>query len=389
MLNWNCRGIRMINSSNPNLAPQDNYCALIMAGGTGGHIFPGLAVARELQNKGWNISWLGSVGGMENQLIGETDIPLNLISISGLRGNGLIGWLKVPFVLLKAIYQAVRIIRKFNPDIVIGFGGFASGPGGLAAFLLRKPLFIHEQNAVAGLTNRTLAKLAKRVFLAFPDTIKGSQNCQTIGNPVRCEIVELNKLDVQDNVVNNDEKINLLVIGGSRGAKVFNQILPRILVPLINLNKITVRHQCGKGNLETTTDTYSEFGIQASDNIKVHEFIKNMSEAYRWADLVVCRAGALTVSEIAAVGIAAIFVPFPFAVDDHQTKNAQWLVEQNAAILISETELREEQTERKIIKLVEDKIKLAKMAAQAKNVAYLDASKVLANACELLMEDVA
>ncbi len=382
----------MTNLSTSIHSQKEKFSALIMAGGTGGHIFPGLAVARELQSKGWKTNWLGSVGGMETQLIGDTDIPLNLISISGLRGNGLSGWLKAPFTLLKAIFQAIKIIRKTKPDIVIGFGGFASGPGGLAAFLLRKPLFIHEQNAVAGMTNKSLAKLAKRVFLAFPNAIennKGSKKFQIIGNPIRREITELSKFNHASSSENKSIKINLLVVGGSRGARVFNDVLPELLSPLLKLHKIAVRHQSGKGNLATTMAIYAENEIQDSDDLKVEEFIKNMKDAYRWADLVVCRAGALTVSEIAAVGIAAIFVPFPYAVDDHQTKNALWLVKQDAAILIGETDLNSDKSKRKILSLVEEPEKLKQMAEKAKKIAYLDATKILVGACELLMEEVA
>ena len=379
----------MANLSKSNILPSNSYSALIMAGGTGGHIFPGLAIAQELQSKGWKTNWLGSIGGMESKIIGDTDIPLNLISISGLRGNGLTGWLKSPFVLLKAIWQAINIIRQVKPDVVIGFGGFASGPGGVAAFVLRKPLFIHEQNAVAGMTNRTLAKIARRVFLAFPNAIQAGANCQTIGNPIRREIVELcnNKKVMQSK--NSQSKLNLLVIGGSRGARVFNEILPGILAPLVKLNKISLRHQSGRGNLQTTLNVFAENNLQDSNDLKVEEFIRDMNEAYQWADLVICRAGALTVSEIAAVGIAAIFVPFPYAVDDHQSKNALWLVEQDAAVLISETELHKEGARHTILELVENPKKMEKMGKQAKNVAYFNATQLLTEACELLMKEVA
>lgn len=379
----------MTNLSTTNISPSVSFKALIMAGGTGGHIFPGLAIARELQSKGWKTNWLGSIGGMESQIIGDTDIPLNLIEISGLRGNGLAGWIRAPFVLLKAIWQAANIIRKIKPDVVIGFGGFASGPGGLAAFVLRKPLFIHEQNAVAGMTNKTLAIIARRVFLAFPNAMQVGKNCQIIGNPIRREIVELCKGSKVEKSKNVKTKLNLLVIGGSRGAKVFNEFLPSILAPLIKLNKISLRHQSGSGNLQSSLKIYAASNIQESDDLKVEEFISNMNEAYRWADLVICRAGALTVSEIAAVGIAAIFVPFPYAVDDHQSKNALWLVEQEAAVLMSETELHKENARQTIMALVENPEKLERMGKQAKNVAYLDATQRLTEACELLMKEVA
>jgi len=377
----------MVDLLKPIVSPTNHASALIMAGGTGGHIFPGLAIARELQNKGWTTNWLGSIGGMESQIIGDTDIQLNLISISGLRGNGLLGWLIAPFVLLKAIWQAIKIIRQVKPDVVIGFGGFASGPGGVAAYMLRRPLFIHEQNAVAGLTNKTLAKLARRVFLAFPNAMPAGKKLQVIGNPIRREIAEIHRCNELDQ--RGKMKINLLVIGGSRGARVFNESLPPILSPLIKSRKISLRHQSGKGNIEATLNKYAENDIQNSNDLKVDEFINNMNDAYRWADLVICRAGALTVSEIAAVGIAAIFVPFPYAVDDHQTKNALWLVEQNAAILIAEADLKKEQSQQQIISLVGNSQKLTEMATQAKKVAYLDATKLLTDACELLLEEVA
>jgi len=354
-----------------------------MAGGTGGHIFPGLAVAQELNLRNWTAYWLGSVGGMEVDLVGKTGIPLHLITISGLRGNGLYGWIKSPFTLLKAVFQALKIIKKIEPDVVIGFGGFASGPGGVASFLTRTPLIIHEQNAVAGLTNKTLAKFADKVFQAFPNAFKKAKNIQTVGNPIRQKIIDLNKNKQASS------KINILIIGGSRGARVFNDILPKVLSPIMLNNKINVRHQSGKGNFNSTISSYENNKIKLGKNLSVDEFIDDMREAYLWADLVICRAGALTVSEIAAVGIAAIFIPFPYAVDDHQTKNALWLVQQKAAILIDEIDLKSKKSKDTIVALVEKPEKINEMAIKAKAIAYFDAVGIIADACETLIEEAA
>ena len=355
------------------------FNVVIMAGGTGGHIFPGLAVAQELQRRNWNVSWLGSAGGMEVELIGKTKIPLYLISISGLRGNGIFGWIKAPFTLLKAVVQALIIIRKQKPDVVIGFGGFASGPGGVASFLAGTPLLIHEQNAVAGLTNKILAKFAKKVFQAFPDAFETVKNVETVGNPIRKAIIDLDK--------NRETKttINLLVVGGSRGARVFNDVLPEILAPSILSGEVNVRHQSGKDNYSSTISNYEANNIKQGQSLNVEEFIDEMEQAYLWADLVICRAGALTVSEIAAVGVAAIFVPFPYAVDDHQTKNALWLVEQEAAILIHESNLKSETSRKEIVDLVANPKKINDMATKAKKIAYINATVIMADACEVLM----
>ncbi len=363
-------------------SPESSSNVLIMAGGTGGHIFPGLAVARELQNLGWGAAWLGSAGGMECRLVGKTDIPLNLISISGLRGNGLAGWLKAPFILLKAIIQAVKILRIIKPDVVIGFGGFASGPGGLAAFLSRVPLIIHEQNAVAGLTNKVLAKFSTQAFQAFPRAFGINKRYQTIGNPIRKDILQMTKIQMAK------QKINLLVIGGSRGAMIFNKILPSIL-SLSSDNKLSIRHQCGNGNRDKTVAYYSNANLQPNEFLVIDEFIEDMADAYQWADIVICRSGALTVSEIAAVGVTAIFIPFPHAVDDHQTKNALWLVDNNAALMIKESDLQMEVSSEKILGLINSPDKISGMAANAAKVAYRDASQIMAEACELLMEKVA
>jgi len=372
------------------MLPTKKPTVLIMAGGTGGHIFPGLAVAEELISKGWSANWLGSKGGMEERLVDREDISLNLISIKGLRGNGLKGWLKAPFVLLSAVSQARQVIRKSAPDIVIGFGGFASGPGGLAAYLMNKTLFIHEQNAVAGLTNRMLSKISKRIFLAFPNALKMSEKCKTVGNPIRKEIKAIERKKVNT----EEHSVNVLILGGSRGAQVFNHQLPSTLISMMNTQSINVWHQCGKGNSAETIEIYREENSELKTNdlssgLLVSEFIEDMSKAYQWADVVICRAGALTVSEIAAVGIAAVFIPYPYAVDDHQTKNAQWLVENNAALLIAQNDLQNSSSEKLVNQLFTDVDRINRMADNARKMAYLNATEEIARACEYFFEAAA
>ncbi len=320
---------------------------LLMAGGTGGHIFPALAVAQYLTEKGWKTHWLGSEKGMEVSLIPQHGIDLSLLSIGGIRGKGLVTRLLSPFKLLKAIWQSIQVINKFSPDVILGMGGFASGPGGLAAWLLRKPLCIHEQNAIPGVTNRVLSKLARFSLQAFPGAIVNAD--AVTGNPVRQSICDLDKPEKR--FAEHQGSIRLLVIGGSRGAAIFNQLLPEALLILSDSATLKVRHQTGKNNRGVVLERYSErelindqFSDQSSDQftVSIEEFITDMDEAYQWADLVLCRAGALTVSELAAVGLGAIFVPYPYAVDDHQTANANYLVNAGAAEIIPQSELSAE-----------------------------------------------
>ncbi len=366
-------------------AGNENRSVVIMAGGTGGHIFPGLAVAELLIAHNWQVSWLGSAGGMEEELVKKANIDIDLISIAGLRGKGVIGWLKAPFTLLYSIYQSARVLRKRSCSLVIGFGGFASGPGGFAAFLLGKTLYIHEQNAVAGMTNRLLAHFSKRIFLAFPKAIDKARKIQIIGNPIRENIRMLTKAKV----IGESDSVNILIIGGSRGAQIFNQRLPVILSSLIMQDLVNVQHQCGKGNVKETLECYLSQSINTNERMSVTEFIDDMNEAYSWADMVVCRAGALTVSEIAAVGIAAIFVPYPYAVDDHQTLNAKWLVDNDAAIMIDQSEIDSATTKQKILSLVQDKNEINRLASNAKKVAYLNATEEIVNACDQFVQEVA
>lgn len=355
--------------------------ALIMAGGTGGHIFPGLAVARGLQKNNWTVHWLGSVAGMETKIIGDTNIPLHLISISGLRGKGLLGWIKAPLTIFKAVFQALKVIHKIKPNVVIGFGGFASGPGGMAAFMLNKYLLIHEQNAVAGLTNRMLSKLSKKNFQAFPNALGNDDFSVTIGNPIRKDILALNKTTKHV----SSKIVKVLIIGGSRGAQILNQQLPIILAPMIKENKVSIKHQSGSKNKSKTLDAYQKNQVVETNLLEVTEFINDMSAAYSWADVVICRSGALTVSEISAIGIAAILIPFPHAVDDHQTKNALWLVNNNAGVLIDESNLLNEESKNKIVEVISNKNQLEVMAINSKKIAYLNATNLLVSACEQLV----
>jgi len=360
------------------------HVALIMAGGTGGHIFPGLAIANQLQKQGWLIHWLGSKGGMEEKIISEKNISLFLIAITGLRKKGIIGWIKAPLNLASAVYQSLKIIKECQPDIVIGFGGFASGPGGLAAFLLGKKLFIHEQNAVAGLTNKMLAKFSTKIFQAFPNALH-HKTCQTIGNPIRAEIKAITKKDK----ATEQRAINVLVVGGSRGAMSLNQFLPKIFSRLLKEKKIKVVHQSGKGNLTETESNYANQEIQMSEQLQVIEFIGDIAQSYHWADVVICRAGALTVAEISAVGVAAVFVPYPYAVDDHQTLNANWLVERGGAILLPQSEMQSPSGEKKIVQLLSDVKQINCLAENAKKSAYLNAVEIMTNACEDLVKEAA
>lgn len=360
--------------------------ALVMAGGTGGHIFPGLAVAEELIKKGWKITWLGSEGGMEEKLVPQDIIDLNLLKISGLRGNGLMGWLKAPFNLTKAVIDALKIIKKTNPVVVIGFGGFASGPGGLAAFIHRTPLVIHEQNAIAGLTNKVLAKFSKKVFQAFPNTFDETFKAETVGNPIREDIRQLHN---ETKKLIDKDRINLLIVGGSRGALALNKNVPILFKQLIDDKKINIKHQVGRGRELETRNFYKNEGINNFSAIELFEFIDDMAATFRWADIVMCRAGASTVSEVAAVGVCAIFIPFSYAVDDHQTKNAQWLVKNEAAICIQESELMFKKSVQQMNQIMQSPEKISEMGNKAKQIAYLNAAKIVADFCDELQEQAA
>ena len=346
---------------------------LIMAGGTGGHVIPALSLARGLAAEGVEVAWLGSPRGIENRLVPEAGLPLHRIAVSGLRGNGAAGWLLAPLNLTRAVWQARRVIREFDPQLVVGLGGFASGPGGLAAWLGRRPLVIHEQNAVAGLTNRALSRLARRVYAAFPQAF-GSRG-EVIGNPVRAEIAALGEA-LHTAAAMRGRRLRLLVVGGSLGAQALNERLPEALALLSPEARPEVRHQAGRDKDAATRQAYADQGVPA----EVTPFIDDMAEAYGWADLVVCRAGALTVAELAAAARPALFVPFPFAVDDHQTANARALVEEGAAELLPQTELDAATLAERLAALL-DPDTLATMAARARACAHLDAVERLVAGC--------
>ncbi|MBS3803946.1 MAG: undecaprenyldiphospho-muramoylpentapeptide beta-N-acetylglucosaminyltransferase [Oleiphilaceae bacterium] len=348
---------------------------LIMAGGTGGHVFPALATARLLESHGHTVYWLGSVGGMEAKLIGETDIPLSLISISGLRGKSPLTLLTAPFRLVRGLWQALAVLRSTHPDCVLGMGGFVTGPGGLAAWLTRKPLVVHEQNAVAGLTNRLLARFADTVLEAFPNSFGADTVTRCTGNPVRSDVAALAPPD--ERLAGRTGPARLLVIGGSLGALAINQCLPEALAKLTTDVRPEVRHQCGERHLQITRETYEANNVEA----QIEPFISDMAQAYAWADLVICRAGALTIAELCAAGLGAILVPFPHAVDDHQTHNAAYMVQAKAAVLMPQNRLTAEVLADTLNTLVTDRARVLEMARAARTLARPDATERVVNYC--------
>jgi UDP-N-acetylglucosamine--N-acetylmuramyl-(pentapeptide) pyrophosphoryl-undecaprenol N-acetylglucosamine transferase len=306
---------------------------LIMAGGTGGHVFPGLAAADYFRKQGVDVHWLGTSKGLEARVVPAKDIPLHLVDIGGVRGKGKKTLLQAPFRIFKAIRQSSRIIKDINPDVVIGMGGFVSGPGGVAAWLRKKPLVIHEQNARAGMTNKILSRFARRVLQGFPGAFKENSKVVTIGNPVRADI---ESVPAPDQRIPQDRKpFRLLVLGGSLGAKAINDLLPKTLASIEAGGRPEIFHQTGERSFEETKTAYETMGIKAT----VVPFVEDMAQAYSWADMVICRAGALTVAELCAVGLGAVFVPFPFAVDDHQTENARFMVKKDAALCVQQKDL--------------------------------------------------
>lgn len=368
----------------------DKHSYLIMAGGTGGHIFPALAVAEKLRERGADIHWLGTHAGMEFDLVPTKNIPLYLISIKGFRGKGLLKKILIPFLLVKAIVQAFFIIRKIAPDAVVGFGGYVAAPGGIAAYLLGKPLIIHEQNSVAGSTNKLLAKFATKILEAFSGSLK---NAVLVGNPVRKPVVDLfyeldskinsldKNLDEPDDLqssVDLKQAKNLLIMGGSLGAAAINNVLPHALNQLPQEMPINIWHQTGKGKSQKVSEDYKELGIDA----RIDEFIEDVTEAYRWADLIICRAGALTVSEVAIVGLPAIFIPYPHAIDNHQSINAQWLVKNNASEMIEQSNLNASSLSEMLNKLLSDKQKMTEYSSALKKLSMPDSAKYVASICE-------
>lgn len=348
---------------------------VVMAGGTGGHVFPGLAVAKELAEQGWNIRWLGTADRMEAQLVPKHGFEIDFIDISGVRGNGIKRLLMAPIRIMKSIVQAKAVLKQSQADVVLGMGGFASGPGGIAAWLTGIPVVLHEQNAAAGMTNRILAKVASKVLMAFPGAFGQGE---VVGNPVRQEIIAAaNKASSKT----QDRQVNLLVVGGSLGARVLNQTLPEVAAQL-DSTKVSIKHQTGKGNLAQVNQAY-----HGQENVEIVEFIDDMAAAYQWADLVVCRAGALTVSELAVLGLPAIFVPLPHAVDDHQTKNAMSLVNHDAGLLMPQSDLSVASLTAMLAPLIEHPTRLTAMASNAKQQGITDATQRVATVCKELTEN--
>jgi UDP-N-acetylglucosamine--N-acetylmuramyl-(pentapeptide) pyrophosphoryl-undecaprenol N-acetylglucosamine transferase len=348
---------------------------LIMAGGTGGHIFPGLAVADNLRLRGVNVRWLGARGGMECQQVPQAGIPLDVVDISGLRGKGAGSWLLMPWMLLRAVFQAFKLLGDHRPVCAVSFGGYAAGPGGLAARLRGIPLLVHEQNRIPGMTNRVLARLARKILQAFPGTWEERLKPETCGNPVRKSVTDLAAPGLR--MTDRDGKARLLVTGGSQGARALNRLVPEALSILSAEMNFETRHQAGKGWRDETIEAYRLAGVAA----EVTEFIDDMAGAYGWADVVVCRSGALTVSELAAAGVASILVPFPHAVDDHQTRNAEFLVEAGAAILMPEAGIDSGALAEVLRKLMGSRQKLVSMAENARGVSVPDSADRVALLC--------
>jgi UDP-N-acetylglucosamine--N-acetylmuramyl-(pentapeptide) pyrophosphoryl-undecaprenol N-acetylglucosamine transferase len=347
--------------------------ALIMAGGTGGHVYPALALARELRARSWRVLWLGTRRGLEARVVPADNIQIEWLAVGGLRGKGPVEWLAAPFRLAQSLFAALAVMRRHRPAVVVGLGGFVSGPGGVAAWLARRPLIIHEQNAIAGFTNRCLARLAREVYAAFPGAFGAGVAARVIGNPVRSDIAAIPP--PAQRYAQRAGAIRLLVVGGSLGAARLNAIVPHALARLGST--LDVRHQSGERWAEHARRAYAEAGVRA----QVLPYIEDMAAAYEWADLVVCRAGALTISELAAAGVGAVLVPYPAAVDDHQTHNARFLVGEGAAVMIGDRELSPERLAAELAPLCAGRGRLLAMAERARLLARPGATRALAAAC--------
>ncbi|WP_311222039.1 MULTISPECIES: undecaprenyldiphospho-muramoylpentapeptide beta-N-acetylglucosaminyltransferase [unclassified Acidovorax] len=347
--------------------------ALVMAGGTGGHIFPGLAVAEELRTRGWRVHWLGTPGSMESRLVPPRGFAFEPIDFSGVRGKGLVTLALLPLRLLRAFWQSLAVLRRVKPDVVIGLGGYVTFPGGMMAVLLGKPLVLHEQNSVAGLVNKVLAGVADRVFTAFPGVLK---KAQWVGNPLREPF--LRQADPATRFAGRSGPLNVLVVGGSLGAKALNDIVPKAIGLIPAAQRPHVTHQSGAAQIDALRANYAAAGVQAT----LTPFIDDTATAFAEADLVICRAGASTVTEIAAVGAAALFVPFPHAVDDHQTTNAQFLVHAGGGWLVQQSDLSAEGLAEMLQNT--ERPALVQRALEAKKMQRTEATQAVVAACEEL-----
>ena len=364
-----------------NLQPMNTHQSispslLVMAGGTGGHIFPGLAVAEYLRTEGWQVSWLGNPEGMEYRLVTPRGFKFEGIRFGGLRGKGLKTLLLLPFNLLRAFWQSIQILRRVKPNVVLGMGGYVTFPGGMMSVLLGKPLVLHEQNSIAGLANKVLAKLADKNLCAFPNSLP---NATWVGNPLRAGMSQVNS--PAERYQSRSGVLNILVVGGSLGAAVLNTTIPEAISLMPKENRPQITHQSGEKHLEALKKTYSDFGVTAN----VLPFIEDMTNAYAEADLVICRAGAMTIAELAAVGVASYLVPFPHAVDDHQTSNAKFLADVGAAVLVPQQSFNSEKLASYLSQI--DREELQKMAEQALTLAKPMATKDVAQICKQFCKD--
>jgi len=347
--------------------------ALIMAGGTGGHIFPGLAVAQALRDKGWRVHWLGAPGSMESRIVPTRGIPLELVEFGGVRGKGIKTLALLPIKLLRAFWQSLQVVRRVKPDVLVGLGGYITFPGGMMGVLCGKPLVLHEQNSVAGMANKVLAGVADRVFAAFP---KAMPKAEWVGNPLRAEFLNLPAPEVR--FAGRSGPLKVLVVGGSLGARALNTVVPQALALIPEAQRPVVTHQAGEKQIDELRANYAAAGVQAT----LTPFIDNTAQAFADADLVICRAGASTVTELAAVGAAAAFVPFPAAVDDHQTFNARFLVDQGGGWLLPQATLTPEALAEMLLKT--ERPALMQRALGAKKMQQLHATEAVVAACEEL-----
>ncbi len=347
--------------------------ALIMAGGTGGHIFPGLAVAQALRDKGWRVHWLGAPGSMESRIVPTRGIPLELVEFGGVRGKGIKTLALLPLKLLRAFWQSLQVVRRVKPDVLVGLGGYITFPGGMMGVLCGKPLVLHEQNSVAGMANKVLAGVADRVFAAFPQAMP---KAEWVGNPLRAEFLSLPTPEVR--FAGRSGPLKVLVVGGSLGARALNTVVPQALTLIPEAQRPVVTHQAGEKQIDELRANYAAAGVEAT----LTPFIDNTAQAFADADLVICRAGASTVTELAAVGAAAVFVPFPAAVDDHQTFNARFLVDQGGGWLLPQATLTPEALAEMLLKT--ERPALMQRALGAKKMQQLHATEAVVAACEEL-----
>jgi UDP-N-acetylglucosamine--N-acetylmuramyl-(pentapeptide) pyrophosphoryl-undecaprenol N-acetylglucosamine transferase len=364
------------------MTPTQQRTLMVMAGGTGGHVFPGLAVAHLMQAWGWKVVWLGNPAGMEATLVPKHGIPMEYVRFGGVRGKGLKTKLMLPINLLRACAQSLSALRRVKPDVVLGMGGYITFPAGLMAALSGRPLVLHEQNSIAGLANKVLAKVARRVLVAFPNALP---HAEWTGNPIREELARV--LPPKARYAQRSGPLNVLVVGGSLGASALNEVVPRALAMLKPQERPRILHQAGARHIEALKANYAEAGLQDTSedasgeqpNVQLVPFIDDMTSAYANADLVICRSGAMTVAEIAAVGVAAFFVPFPYAVDDHQTTNAAFLADHGAALLVQQRNLSADGLAAWLRGQTRET--LAEMAERSRSLAKPDATEQVAQIC--------